>query len=56
MVRVMPDRENNLSKESAADSFQIRSVAEERLIKKLGNVKLDIMEEIRESVLLILKP
>lgn len=30
MVRITPDKQNNLSKESAADCFQIRSVAEER--------------------------
>jgi len=56
MVKVTPDRDNNLSKESSADCFQVRSVAEERLIKKLGHVRSDTMEKIRQSVALILKP
>ncbi len=34
MVKITPDNNNNLNKDSAADCFQIRSVAEERLIKK----------------------
>ncbi len=48
MVRVTPDKENSLSKESSADCFQIRSVAEERLIKKIGDIKADIIQKIRE--------
>lgn len=34
MVKISPTVENNLTKDSAVDCFQIRSVAEERLIKK----------------------
>ena len=51
-----PDKDNNLSKDLSADCFQIRSVAEERLIKKLGNIKPDIMEKIRKSIAIVLKP
>lgn len=32
MVRLEPDKENGLNKLSAADAFQVRSVAQERLI------------------------
>jgi mRNA interferase MazF len=39
MVRVEPTSENGLSKLSAADAFQVRSVSQQRLIKQVG--KLD---------------
>lgn len=36
MVRIDPDESNGLSKPSAADGLQVRSVSEKRLIKRLG--------------------
>ncbi len=38
MVNIFPDDDNNLSKESSADCFQIRSVAQERFIKMIGRI------------------
>jgi mRNA interferase MazF len=38
MVEVKPDHYNHLTKTSAADCFQIRSVSQERFIKKLGDI------------------
>lgn len=54
MVKVSPDTYNNLTKDSAADCFQIRSVAEEPLIKKLGIVEIGVMGKIRKSLSLVL--
>lgn len=54
MVKVIPDKTNKLSKESAADCFQIRSVAEERLIKCIGYVSTDTMDKIRKSLMQVL--
>lgn len=34
MVRIVPDKQNKLAKDSSADCFQIRSVAEERCVKE----------------------
>ncbi len=45
MVKVIPDNGNKLNKDSAADCFQIRSVAEERLIKKIGHVSSVVMDK-----------
>jgi len=39
MVMVEPDKYNHLAKTSAIDLFQVRCVAEERLIRKLGTVQ-----------------
>src|SRR5665213_2371305 len=50
MVTILPDKKNGLSKESSADCFQIRSVAEERCVKRLGLVDIDIMDKIRKAI------
>ena len=47
MVKIKPDKENNLKKSSAADCFQIRSVSQERFVKQIGEVSNIYMNEIR---------
>jgi mRNA interferase MazF len=36
MVRIDPDETNGLSKPSASDGLQVRSISEQRLVKRLG--------------------
>ena len=36
MIKINPDKTNNLNKSSVIDTFQLRSVTEERLIRKIG--------------------
>ncbi len=38
MVKISPNGVNGLTKDSAADSFQIRSVSTNRFIRKLGRL------------------
>ncbi len=38
MTQVPPDAENGLSKASAADAFQVRSVSRERFVRRLGKL------------------
>ena len=38
LVRLPPDSENGLEKPSAADAFQVRSVSQKRVIRRLGKV------------------
>lgn len=47
MTKLKPDKENGLTKVSAADSFQVRSVSQERILKQIGTVSDSIMDEIR---------
>jgi mRNA interferase MazF len=47
MIKIEPGAKNGLRKDSAADCFQVRSVSQERFVKKVGNVSVIIMEEIR---------
>jgi mRNA interferase MazF len=54
MVRVLPDSTNNLTKESAADGFQVRSVAQERLVKRLGSVSPAVLRQLQEALALVL--
>ncbi len=39
MIKIQPDSSNGLSKDSAADCFQVRSVSEERFVRKAGTIK-----------------
>jgi len=50
MVKIYTDHLNNLSKESAADCFQIRSISEERFIKRIGKISANNLDEIKEAL------
>ncbi len=54
MVKIVADKQNKLTKDSSADCFQIRSVAEERCIKILGQVGNETMEKIRDGLAKVL--
>ncbi|WP_199200268.1 type II toxin-antitoxin system PemK/MazF family toxin [Adhaeribacter arboris] len=45
--KIVPDKNNNLSKSSAADCFQVRSLSELRFTKKLGKITDEQLEEIK---------
>jgi len=47
MVKIEPDQENNLIKDSTADCFQVRSVSEERFVKQIGGVSAIVMADIK---------
>lgn len=50
MIQLTPNAQNGLSKESAADCFQVRSVSQERLIKKLGSIDKNTLDEIKDAL------
>jgi mRNA interferase MazF len=50
MIRVRPLKANGLTKESAADAFQVKSVSEGRLKKRLGTLMADEVEEIAAAI------
>ena len=54
MVRVLPDTENKLLKESAADAFQVRSVAEERLVRQLGRIGPALLRQVQQALAAVL--
>ncbi len=55
MTRIPPSKENGLSKTSSADAFQVRSVSQERFVERLGKVSDTNLEEITESLAIVLK-
>ena len=54
-VVLEPDEMNNLKKPSEILLFPIRSVAKERLKKKIGNVSHSVIEELKVSLNEILR-
>ena len=50
MVKIIPNNFNNLTKESAADCFQIRSLSEERFLRKLGKIDSDNLDDIKDAL------
>lgn len=55
MVKLEPDIVNNLSKSSAADCFQVRSVSKLRLLRKIGDVSSVKLTEIEIALKSVLK-
>ena len=49
-VFVEKTAENGLSKSSSADTFQVRSISESRLVKKLGTLVPKEMEKINQGL------
>ena len=53
-VRLEPDQKNGLSKVSSADTYQVRSVSEQRLVKKLGVVSPEVLKKVKAGLKLSL--
>jgi mRNA interferase MazF len=47
MIKIEPNNKNGLTKDSSADCFQVRSVSQDRFVKRLGELPGSIMDEIR---------
>ncbi|MFC2131206.1 type II toxin-antitoxin system PemK/MazF family toxin [Bacteroidota bacterium] len=54
MVKIIPDKRNNLDKISSVDCFQIRSISEQRFVKKIGFIDNDIMIRIEIALTKVL--
>ena len=55
MVKINPDEQNGLSKSSAADALQIRSVSQQRLVKNLGVLPSIQVAKIIQAVMTVLQ-
>ncbi|MGH8717518.1 MAG: type II toxin-antitoxin system PemK/MazF family toxin [Burkholderiales bacterium] len=55
MVYLAPDAQNGLAKKSAADTFQVRSVDEKRLVKKLGQLPEPVIEEVAAGIMICIE-
>ncbi|MHC5828176.1 MAG: type II toxin-antitoxin system PemK/MazF family toxin [Nostoc sp.] len=54
MVRLEPSAENGLSKLSAADAFQVRSISQQRLVRQLGILSDEQMHNINKALAVVL--
>lgn len=54
MVQLKPDSENGLAKISAADAFQVRSVAQERFVRQLGKLSEPTLQDITQALAVVL--
>jgi mRNA interferase MazF len=54
MIKIEPNQINGLVKISSMDCFQIRSVSQERLVEKIGEISLDEVINVQEGILRIL--
>jgi mRNA interferase MazF len=50
MVQLQPDGSNRLDKLSAADTFQVRSVSQQRFVRRVGVVSDKVMTEIERGL------
>jgi mRNA interferase MazF len=50
MVQILPNQLNGLSKDSAVDCFQIRSLLQDRFVKRLGVISGYELDEIKDSL------
>lgn len=55
LTKIEPNDGNGLAKISAADAFQVRSVSQERFVKRLGKVSSEQLDEISEALAIVLK-
>ena len=55
MVKLEANNINGLTKNSAADTFQVRSLSQSRLVKKLGKLNNSKMKEITAALAIVLK-
>ena len=52
LVHLKPGNRHGITKESAADCFQVKSVSLGRFVKKLGDLRADDIEEISAAIAL----
>ncbi len=54
MVRLDVDAEIGIEKISAADAFQVRSIAQERLVRQLGRLSDAAMNKVTQALVIVL--
>jgi mRNA interferase MazF len=54
MVRLVPDLDNQLTKPSTVDTFQVRSVSHTRFIRKIGQASETHLQAITRALAIVL--
>lgn len=54
LVQILPDAQNGLSKSSAVDAFQIRSVSQARFVQCLGALNHDQLRQVLGAIEIVI--
>lgn len=54
MSKIDPDAQNGLNKPSAADAFQVRSLSQNRFVRRLGQLPTENMQAISQALAVVL--
>jgi mRNA interferase MazF len=54
MVKLDPTTDNGLTQTSAADTFQVRSVSQTRLVRQLGKLSDDELRQLSKALAMVL--
>jgi mRNA interferase MazF len=55
MVKISPNKKNGLTKDSTADTFQIRSLSTVRFVQKIGELNVSEMHKIVDAIGLVIE-
>ncbi len=53
-VKIPDSKKAGLTKKSVIDCYQIRTVSKSRVVKKVGSLSLELVDEVKKAVALIL--
>ena len=54
MIAISPSQQNGLIKKSSIDCFQVRSVSQNRLIRRLGNISFYEILQVQEGIVKVI--
>jgi mRNA interferase MazF len=54
MIAINPSDQNGLTKKSSIDCFQLRSVSQNRLIKRIGHISYPEILQIQEGIIKVI--
>ena len=55
MVKLNPNKKNGLSKPSAVDAFQVRSLSQQRFIRRMGQLSPKKLDEVTDALAVVLQ-
>ena len=54
-IKLTPDKKNKLTKSSALDCYQIRTIDTKRFLNKIGEVNNNILEEVTAAIAILIE-
>jgi len=55
LVQINPDENNGLTEDSAVDALQVRGIAIERFVKKMGQINASQLEEVCTAIAIVIE-